>query len=64
MSKYIAALVDGAGTTWVFEGWIRENPIWTKRENAIPKVMSESEAWEIATDHALHNEIPRIIVVE
>jgi hypothetical protein len=63
MSKYIAALVDEKGTTWVFEGWVKENPIWTKRESANPKLISsEAEAWEIATDHALPNEIPRVII--
>ena len=65
MKKYIAALVDGVGTQWVFEGWVRENPIWTKRENSDPKLMSsEAEAWEIATDHAMLDETPKVILVE
>lgn len=64
MKKYIAVLVDGTGTQWVFEGWIKENPIWTKRESADPKLMSEAEAWEIATSHAMLDETPKVILVE
>lgn len=46
--KYIAVLVDKENQTWIYEGSVQGIPIWTAESESKPKLMSETDAYEIA----------------
>jgi len=62
--KYEARVVDKLGTVWVFEGWIKDNPIWVHEDKARPKALTETEAYCVAISEATETDKSEIRKVQ
>ena len=47
---FVAMLIDKDNKRWLFEGKVGSLPIWTPENKAVPVLMSEMDAYQIAID--------------
>lgn len=65
MKEYNAKLTDKDGVEWLFEGSIKRQPIWTNKNNAVPRMKyTKSEALKIAKCHAMKGDVPGVELVK
>lgn len=63
--RFIATITDEDGVKWVYEGMVESNPIWVKQEGPNkPVLMTEADAWSVATHWACSFETPMVFEKE
>jgi hypothetical protein len=57
--EFIAVIVDRYGDSWVYEGHTDGHPLFVKESESFPKMLTEDEAFDIASEFAGKDEIPQ-----
>jgi hypothetical protein len=57
MRQFIVTVVDKEGEDWVFEGWVKQKPIFTKKKDGgTPKHLSMVEAQYVVETNQIDGE--------
>lgn len=54
--EFFAKIIDKEGNTWLYEGEVKDFPIWTMEKESKPLLLTESEAYDVARNHAKQGE--------